>query len=204
MTDTPTLVRDTIRDPIENPIDNTIQIPIQKPEKTTISLDEFSANPPDRMEWVDGRLVEKGEMTLRHGKVQLRLGRLWEDYKESSGQGGEVYTEAPCRTSKQGRVPDVAYLTPELVDRYGDRAVLPQSFPLCAEIVSPTDLAEQVLLKAVEYLESGSEEVWLIFPDSRWVMVMTRSGGLVFASGQTVSTQQVLMGFSVPVDELLA
>jgi Uma2 family endonuclease len=143
-------------------------------------------------------------MTLRHGKVQLRLGRLWEDYKESSGQGGEVYTEAPCRTSKQGRVPDVAYLTPELVDRYGDRAVLPQSFPLCAEIVSPTDLAEQVLLKAVEYLESGSEEVWLIFPDSRWVMVMTRSGGLVFASGQTVSTQQVLMGFSVPVDELLA
>jgi Uma2 family endonuclease len=200
MTETPLLVRDAVVDPIKNPI----PAPIKHPEEAIISLDEFVANPPDRMEWVEGRLVEKDEMTLRHGKVQLRLGRLWEDYKESSGQGGEVYTEAPCRTSRQGCVPDVAYLTPELVDLYGNLAVLPQSFPLCAEIVSPTDLAEQVLLKAEEYLASGSEEVWLLFPDSCWVIVMTKSGGLLFKSGQTASTQQVLMGFSVPVDELLA
>jgi Uma2 family endonuclease len=102
------------------------------------------------------------------------------------------------------RSPDVAYLTPELVAQFGNAATLPQSFPLSAEIVSPTDLAENVLLKAQEYLESGGEEVWLVFPESRWVMVITQNQGLMFTSGQVISTQRVLKGFSVPVDELLA
>ena len=102
------------------------------------------------------------------------------------------------------RSPDVAYLTPELVAQFGNAATLPQSFPLSGEIVSPTDVAEHVLLKAQEYLESGGEEVWLVFPESRWVMVITENQGLMFTSGQVVSTQRVLKGFSVPVDELLA
>lgn len=168
------------------------------------SLEDFMTNPPEKTEWVDGQLIEKVDMTLRHGKIQLRLGRYWEDYKDSSGQGGEVYTDVPCRTNKQGRSPDVAYLTPELVTQFGNVPTLPQSFPLSAEIVSPTDLAENVLLKAQEYLESGGEEVWLVFPDSRWVMVITENQGLMFTSGQVVSTQKVLTGFSVAVDELLA
>ena len=66
-----------------------------------------------------------------------------------------------------------------------------------------TYLAENVLLKAQEYLESGGEEVWLVFPESRWIMVMTDNQGLMFTSGQVVSTQRILKGFSVLVDELL-
>jgi hypothetical protein len=41
--------------------------------KDNFSLEDFMANPPDRMEWVDGQLVEKNGMTLRHGKVQLAI-----------------------------------------------------------------------------------------------------------------------------------
>ena len=100
--------------------------------------------------------------------------------------------------------PNVAYLTPELVIHFGNAATLPQSFPLCAEIVSSTDVAENVLLKAQEYLESGGEEVWLVFPVSRWVMVITENQGLMFTSGQVVSTQKVFKGFSLSVDDLLA
>lgn len=172
--------------------------------KDDYSLEDFMVNPPPRMEWVDGKLVEKNDMTLRHGGLQYRLGRYWDDHKESSGQGGKIYTDVPCRTNKQGRYPDVAYLTPELVTQFGNVATLPQSFPLCAEIVSPTDIAEDVFLKAQEYLESGGEEVWLVFPESRWVMVMTENQGLMFTSGQVASTQKVLIGFSVAVNDLLA
>ena len=172
--------------------------------KNDFSLEDFINSPPEKMEWVDGQIVEKNGMTLRHGELQLRLGRYWEDYKRSSGQGGKVYTDVPCRTSKQGRSPDVAYLTPELVAQYGQAAALPQSFPLCAEIISPTDLAENVLLKAQEYLESGGEEVWLVFPESRRVIVVTKEQGLMYTIGQVVSTQKVLPGFSIAVGELLA
>lgn len=90
------------------------------------SLEDWMRNPPEGTEWVDGKLVEKhpmewvdeklvekSGMTLKHSRIQSRLARYWGNYKDSSGQGGEVYTEVPCRTNKQGRYPDVAYLTRE-------------------------------------------------------------------------------------------
>jgi Uma2 family endonuclease len=117
-----------------------------------LALEEFMANPPDNMEWVDGQLVEKNGATLKHGKIQSRLGCSWANYMIFSKQGGEVYISPPCCTNRQIRRPDVAYLTPELVAQFGNLATLPQSFPLIAEIVSPTDIAEDIFLKAQEYL----------------------------------------------------
>ena len=190
---------------------------LTNPVVTEFTLEDWMRNPPEHTEWVDGKLVdkypmewvedkliEKPGMTLKHSRIQLRLGRYWGTYMDSSGQGGEVYVEVPCRTNKQGRVPDVAYLTPELVAQFGDAATLPQSFPLIAEIVSATDIAEDVFLKAQEYLQSGCEEVWLVFPKSLLVLVMTQSQILGFKASEVVSTQKVLLGFSVAVDELLA
>ncbi len=170
---------------------------------TVFSLEDWMENPPEGREWIDGQLLEKNSMTLKHARIQLKLGTYWIAYKDSSGHGGEVYTDVPCRTEKQGRYPDVAYLPPDLVAEYGNAKVLPQSFPLCAEIVSPTDLAEDVIAKAGEYLESGGEEVWLVFPESRWIIVVTKESRQVFISGETAATQRVLTGFRVAVDELL-
>jgi Uma2 family endonuclease len=167
------------------------------------SLKDWLLHPPDGMEWVNGQLFEKAGITLKHSRIQRKLSSLWAAYKDQSGLGGEVYTDVPCRTTRQGRSPDVAYLTPALMAQYGEPDVLPQSFPLSAEIVSPTDIAEQVLLKAEEYLQSGGEEVWLIFPESRWIMVATQTQTLTFKIGQVVSTQVVLAGFSLLVDDLL-
>ena len=173
------------------------------PASKTYSLEAWMESPPDLEEWVDGELLQKNGMTLKHSKVQGNLYFAWRNYKDSSGQGGEVYTDVPCRTNQQGRYPDVAYLPSELVEQFGNLKVLPQSFPLCAEIVSPTDLAEDVIAKATEYLESGSEEVWLVYPESQWIVVVTKQFRIIFIAGEVVSTQIVLPGFSIPVDELL-
>ncbi|QYO64957.1 Uma2 family endonuclease [Leptolyngbya sp. 7M] len=168
------------------------------------SLDDWMQNPPERTEWVDGTLVEKHGMTLKHSKVQGNLYFQWRRHRDASSLGGEVYTEVPCRTHKQGRSPDVAYLTPDLVAQYGDAKVLPQSFPLIAEVISPTDLAEEMITKAQEYLQSGAEEVWLVYPDVKWVIVMTQATQQIFVAGQIVQTQHLLPGFQITVDELLA
>jgi Uma2 family endonuclease len=180
------------------------------------SLEDWMQNPPEGQEWVDGALVAKhpaiainGEsiegngMTLKQSRTQARFARAWQDFKDAAQLESEVYTEASCRTHKQGRFPDVAYLTPELVSQYGDLATLPQSFPLSAEIVSPPDFAEDVIAKAQEYLASAGEEVWIILPENRWVIVVTQDTRNIFVSGQVVSTQKALPGFTVAVDELL-
>ncbi|WP_298906445.1 Uma2 family endonuclease [uncultured Nostoc sp.] len=168
------------------------------------SLEDFIANPPDGMEWVDEQLIEKTGMTLKHSEIEVNLSFYWRSYINTNQLGGKVYTEVPCRTFKQGRRPDVAYLTPELVAQFDNVPTLPQSFPLIVEIVSPTDLAEELFLKAQEYLQSGCEEIWLVFPDSRLIFVITDNQVLGFKASDVISTQKVLLGFSVAVDKLLA
>jgi Uma2 family endonuclease len=167
-----------------------------------IPLSDFLQNPIERMEWVNGELVEITGMTLRHGEIQSKLSYYWRGYLDSDQQGGKVYTEAPCRTSQQVRRPDVAYLPPDLVAQYGNEAVLPQSFPLIAEVASPTDEAEALFVKAQEYLSSGCLEVWLVFPDSQWVLIATPTQLLGFVSGSTVSTQNAISGFSLEIAKL--
>ena len=174
----------------------------QVPQKF-LSLEEFIAHPPERMEWVDGQLVEKTGMGFKHGRTQAKLATQWRNYQNSSGQGGEVITEVLCRTQKQCRKPDVAYLTPELIPT-DDLTIFPQSFPLIAEVVSPDDSAEELFAKAQEYLESGCQEVWLLFPEAKLILVNDRQRWLLFNAGEIVSTQNFLLGFSVAVNELLA
>lgn len=169
-----------------------------------LTIEDFMANPPKNMEWVDGQLVEKNGATLKHGKIQSSLGCAWANYRTFSKQGGEFYISPPCRTNRQVRRPDVAYLTPELVAQFGEVPTLPQSFPLVAEIVSPTDIAEDVFLKAQEYLASSCQEVWLVFPESHLVFVVNHNQILGFRAGETVSTQLILAGCTIAVDELLA
>lgn len=168
------------------------------------SLEDYLQNPPDHMEWVDGQLVEKNGMTLKHGRIQSKLSFYWRNYKDNHNLGGEVYTEAPCRTNKQIRRPDVAYLTSELIAQFGEPNVLPQSFPLVAEIISPTDLAEEVFAKANEYLESSCQEVWLVLPESQWTVILTQQQRLLLTKGEVASTQLILPDFRVAVDELFA
>jgi Uma2 family endonuclease len=171
---------------------------------TQVSLADWLNNPPPRTEWSNGTLRQKRNMTLKHSKIQRRLSTLWSLHVDAHHLGGEVYTEAPCQTQERGRSPDVAYLTPELLAQYGDAKVLPQSFPLSGEIVSPTDLAEDIIAKAEEYLSSGGDEVWLVYPEAGWILVITVASRQIFSRGEIATTQLHLPGFQVSVDELLA
>ncbi|PSB19523.1 Uma2 family endonuclease [Phormidesmis priestleyi ULC007] len=168
-----------------------------------VSLEEFLANPRDRTEWVNGNLIKKQDMTAKTGRIQARLARYWGNYADSSGQGGEVYTETSCRTVGRTRCPDVAYLTPDLVAQYGDFKVLPRSFSLLAEVISPNDEAEEVFTKVREYLASECEEVWLVFPDSQWVLIITSQRQELRGLEDIATTHNVLSGFSVAVKELI-
>lgn len=172
--------------------------------KPTVSLEAFLANPPEHQEWVDGQLRETTGMTIRHSELQAKLIIAWGMYLNTSQQGGKVYAELPCKTLKQGRRPDVCYLTPELVSNYSDAPSLPQSPPLIAEIASPADSAEDLFAKANEYLASGCEEVWLVLPENQKVFIVMSEQTLVFSNNALIATQKVLIGFSIAVKDLFS
>ncbi|MEG4203221.1 Uma2 family endonuclease [Microcoleus sp. Pol7_A1] len=185
-------------------LENIPEIHPESEREKVISLEEFLVKPVDRMEWVDGNLLEKTGMTFKHGLAQSKLSTSWRNYKNSSGLGGEVVTEVLCRTNKQGRRPDVAYITPELLPESGNFTAFSQSFPLIAEVASPEDSGEELFAKAQEYLESGCLEVWLLFPEARLIFVNAGQSWRLFNADEVVNTQSVLAGFSVAVGELLA
>jgi Uma2 family endonuclease len=72
-----------------------------------------------------------------------------------------------------------------------------------AEIASPTDVAEELFAKAQEYLNSSCQEVWLVFPEGRRILILTENQTIAFQFGDRISTQVVLEGFNITVDELL-
>jgi Uma2 family endonuclease len=184
-------------------LENTAEIQPESEPKKVISLEEFLVKPPDRMEWVDGNLVEKTGITFKHGLAQSKLSTSWGNYKNSSKQGGEVVIGVLCRTGKHCRRPDVAYITPELLPPSSNFTAFSQSFPLIAEVASPEDSGEELFAKAQEYLESGCLEVWLLFPEARLIFVNAGERWLLFNADEVVNTQKVLAGFSVAVSELL-
>jgi Uma2 family endonuclease len=141
--------------------DPSIVSPVSQIAPNKMSLEEFLLNPPENSEWVNEQIIAKANMGIFHGKTQAEFAALLIAFAKSNRLTGIVCTEVICRTLKQARKPDVAYISPQQVELYGksDFTVLPECFPMVIEIVSPRDMAEDVFSKAEEYLEGGAEEV---------------------------------------------
>lgn len=170
-------------------------------------LSPASENPPEGVERVDGQWIEKSYMTLKHSTVQAGLAARWLNYSETpDAEGtvlaGTVVTEALCQTQMQKRRPDIAYVTDELIQQHGYPVCFPVSFPLVAEVASPDDPAEMLFGKAQEYLAAGTEEVWLLYPESRLVIGVTGEGWRIFSGEDVVKTQKVLVGFAIALADL--
>lgn len=72
------------------------------------------------------------------------------------------------------------------------------------EVVSPNDLAGEVQAKVCEYQGVGVPIVWLVFPTTRTVYFFRHGSKLIdqLGSGDTLTGDDVLPGFSVPVADL--
>lgn len=177
--------------------------PAKQSTQLSTSLQTFIEAPVEHAEWVDGQVIEKTGITVKHGVVQGRLSHLWTAHAESIQEKGLVCVEAPCCTLKQVRRPDVAFITADLLAQYGQPATFPQSFSLIAEVISPTDFAEATFAKAQEYLESGCQEVWLVMPEVQHLLVITTTEHLWFTASETVTTRTALKGFQITVQDLV-
>ena len=72
-----------------------------------------------------------------------------------------------------------------------------------AEVVSPNDKAEEVFTKAREWLDVGVRLLWVVSPASRTVFILRPGGGATWVgAGGTLSGEDVIPGFTCPVDEL--
>ncbi|MBK9014116.1 MAG: Uma2 family endonuclease [Saprospiraceae bacterium] len=156
-----------------------------------------------KYEWNEG-IVEKGEgMNQRNSVFYLRLLHAFLKTKAFC-EGGTLIMLTDMDTSPvQLRRPDIAYYAAAHLPKMwaGENQVA----PWVCEVISPTDRAEDINAKLVEYFNAGVQVVWHIFPHSQKVDVYTSPEQVTICRGKTVcSGAPAMPDFQMSAEELFA
>jgi Uma2 family endonuclease len=93
------------------------------------------------------------------------------------------------------RAPDVGFvakerLTGPIPDKY-----FPFAPDLAVEVVSPSDTAQDIREKVLDFLKAGTRLVWVVYPESKTVDVYRPDGVQVVEINGTLDGGDVLPGF---------
>jgi Uma2 family endonuclease len=159
-------------------------------------------------EVVDGERVEIPPMSIFSNMIAARLYAPMNSFA-SQRRLGVTSMEAlfildPIHDLR--RRPDVAFVTATRwpLDREfpvtGDWEVVPN---LAVEVISPTELFNDVLSKAHEYFRYGVEQVWLVVPAVRQVYIYDSPTRVrILGDNDTIDGITLLPGFQLPVAQL--
>jgi Uma2 family endonuclease len=180
----------------------TVQKPVPPPANLSIADDEL-------YEIIDGRRVGLPPMGIRAAWIATLLVEHLSHFGRAQNLGRTV-GEGLFRLTlpiDRNRRPDVAFVA---YDRWAKSRPLPESdnawdvLPnLVVEVISPTDLAEDVQVKVVEYFQAGVSLLWVIYPRTRQVHVYESLSSIRGLSrADELDGGKVLPGFRLPLTEL--
>ncbi|MFQ3659231.1 MAG: Uma2 family endonuclease [Anaerolineae bacterium] len=138
------------------------------PEKT-ITLEAFLAL--DRVEVVDGKVVEMSPMGGLHSLVSLNIVRSLGNYIEQQdlgiafGDGMTFLMHSGQPHLRDAFIPDVSFIFHANVPAEWDALKPHPGVPdFAVEVVSPTDRPEVLKVKLDTYLSKGTREMWRVYP----------------------------------------
>jgi Uma2 family endonuclease len=180
---------------------------IERQRMTIERFERFVALPDNAgrvFELIDGELVEKMP-TEEHGFFILVMGGRLLTFVNAHKLGW-VTTDARHRLPKDKQNalrPDISYISFARKQEIIRQGAVPLMPDLAVEIQSPDDSANMMRLKAIYYLNNGSQLVWLVFPTKRQIEVWTPNGELRTLGIQDVlEGGDVLPGFTLPLREI--
>ncbi|HJR70286.1 MAG TPA: Uma2 family endonuclease [Gammaproteobacteria bacterium] len=131
---------------------------------------------PCKVELNEKGAIEVSPPTIRHAFIQAFLTcELARQRPE-----GTTLTECTIETDIGMRVPDVAWVSAELMARHRNEKEFRIAPDLCVEVLSPTNTRIEMREKTAAYLAAGAKEVWIVDEDG--VPEIYTSGGRVSAS----------------------
>jgi Uma2 family endonuclease len=148
--------------------------------KTLVTIEQFDQLPIKEgilYELNEGEVVTVTEPMPRHNRVRDRVARLVGNFVEER-RLGEVFVETGYQlTSETVRIPDASFVPADRVLEIDLDKRIQGAPALAIEVVSPTDLAEELAQKVQQYLAAGVKAVWVFYPKSREVQVFRADGG---------------------------
>lgn len=175
------------------------------------TIEEFERLPEaedgSSAELVRGHVVREPPPGEEHGWLQVRLGRLLDEFVEAAGVGlvvgdtGYILTDAPATV----RGPDLSFISQDRLDGsdYPIRKYRRTAPDLAVEIVSPWNRSRDITSKVRDYLRAGTRVVWVVDPAVRTVTVHGQESlARVYRSGDELDGGEVLPGFRVQVSRV--
>jgi Uma2 family endonuclease len=122
-------------------------------------------------EYLDGRIEERNLGEYDHGYLQLQLGTLFTNNRDSWGV--RTVTDVRTQVSRSHfRVPDVSVLR---ADAPKERIITHPPL-IVIEILSPEDRLSRFQDRIDDYLGFGIENIWIIDPERRSAWTASASG----------------------------
>jgi len=160
----------------------------------------------EHSELIRGEVVDVAPSGFEHGSISNNLGRLLGNFVVENRLGVVTGSEAGYligRDPDTVRAPDIGFVRQE---RLGE-APIPGFFPgppdLAVEVLSPNDLASELLAKVHDWLDSGCRAVWVVDPRAKTVTIY-EPGRPVWALGKAgrIESPDLLPGFSLSVADI--
>lgn len=178
--------------------------------QTNEPLPEVSVDNEDCLyEIVGGKRVEVPPMSIYAAYVaSLIAGQLFAFCKNA--KLGRVITEGLFVIDEVEflhRRPDVAFVS---YKRWSEGKNIPQETnawdvipDLVVEVISPTDRAEDVLAKTMEYLQAKVRQVWVVYPRQEILHVYDSLTSIaVFQKQDLLTSNEIFPGLQIPLGEV--
>jgi Uma2 family endonuclease len=149
-----------------------------------------------------GRLVREPQPGDQHGEISAELTAILVNYLAEHRVGrirtasGYVLRRAPLVI----RAPDISFLCENRLPREKQSDLFEGAPDLVIEIISPSNSASDLQEKIAEYLDAGTQLVWVVYPKTRSVAIHQPNGEVrVLGSSETLTAPSLLPGFEMPI-----
>lgn len=157
-------------------------------------------------ELIEGRIVRVSPTRPKHGRYEYRIARALGDFVDTHRLGevqvGEVgiYTR---RNPDTVRAADILFISRERLAQATPDGFFDVAPELVVEILSPDERWSYMKKKLREYFDIGVKIVLVVDPDERAVSAYRSLTDIrEFGENDTLTVEDVLPGFSVPVADL--
>jgi Uma2 family endonuclease len=187
---------------------------VDKTEATYVTDDELMALGSDaRVEVVDGEIVEMSPVGEEHHIVTENLHDILRPYAKQHRLGpvymdGLLYILKPEEKGlRSARVLDLSFVRKEKLppDR-NIRRPLRIAPTLAVEVISPDEDPDEILRKVREYLDAGTEQVWLVFPLVKEIHVYRRGVSSIqtYALSEVMDVSDLFPGLTIALADVFA
>jgi Uma2 family endonuclease len=158
-----------------------------------------------RLELVRGEILEMVPAGGEHGEVAGDIFALIHAHVRKHRLGRVTAAETGyilSRTPDTVRAPDVGFVSYVRAPKRLTKGYIPFAPDLAVEVVSPGDTAVEIHEKVLEYLRAETRLVWVLYPESKTIVVHSSVGAHTLTEDDTLEGGDVLPGFGVAVREV--